>query len=123
MVLKRLNSRNIKEESEEVKIVNRPSGVKFYSIVDVVHTDRIMGEVKDGNLVFLNIGRIAAFPERKREFLQSLKEGSAALHATLKMVSEETVMVAPSTIPIEIRSLSPVRLNKKEMEKIENILE
>ena len=29
------------------------------------------------------------------------------------MVSEETVRVAPNTVPIEIRSLSPVRLEEQ----------
>ena len=72
-----------------------------------------MDEVKEGNLIFLNISRISAYPERKTEFLQSLKDTSAQLHATLKMVSEETLMVAPQSVPIEIRSLSPSTLKKK----------
>jgi SepF-like predicted cell division protein (DUF552 family) len=98
---------------DEIKVVNNPPGVKFYSLIDVVQTDRILSEVESGNLVFLNIGRISAFPERKSEFLRNLKETSAMLHATLKMVSEETVMVAPSTVPIEIRSLSPEKMGKE----------
>jgi SepF-like predicted cell division protein (DUF552 family) len=105
--------------SEDSKIANKLPGVKFYSLVDVVRTDRIMNEVEEGNLIFLNIGRIASFPERKREFLKSLKKQSAELHVTLKMVSEETVMVAPNSVPIEIRSLSPVRLDDKKQMKIE----
>lgn len=122
MVFKKLSSRNSKiVQPEETLSTNQPASVKFYSLVDIVHTDRIMGEIRQGNLVFLNIGRISSFPERKREFLRSLKEHSASLHATLKMVSEETIMVAPSTIPIEIRSLSPVNLNKIEIEKKEQV--
>ena len=111
MGLKRL--RNSKDKKEEIKIVNQSPGVKFYSLLDVVKTERIVEDVEKGNLVFLNIGRISAFPERKRDFLQTLKERSAELRATLKMVSEETVMVAPASVPIEIRSLSPLNINKK----------
>lgn len=104
---------NSKEKKEEIKIVNQPPGVKFYSLLDVVKTERIVEDIEKGNLVFLNIGRISAFPERKRDFLQTLKERSVELRATLKMVSEETVMVAPASVPIEIRSLSPLNINKK----------
>lgn len=119
MALKRKFSRQTTDEStEEPKQIEKLPCVKFYSLVDVVKTDLIMEEVKEGNLIFLNIGRIASFPERKRDFLKSLKNRSAELHATLKMVSEETVMVAPNSVPIEIRSLSPVRLDKqKQLEK------
>ncbi|MCG3225593.1 MAG: cell division protein SepF [Candidatus Heimdallarchaeota archaeon] len=103
---------------DEVITVNSPPGVKFYSLIDVVQTERILSEVESGNLVFLNIGRISAFPERKNEFLKNLKKSSAMLHATLKMVSEETVMVAPSTVPIEIRSLSPEKISKDRTDKL-----
>ena len=113
MGLKRLVSKNSNEKEEDFKVANEPPGVKFYSLLDVVKTKRIIDDVEKGNLVFLNIGRISAFPERKRDFLKNLKEKSSELRATLKMVSEETVMVAPSSVPIEIRSLSPLNLNKK----------
>ncbi|NPD89469.1 MAG: cell division protein SepF [Asgard group archaeon] len=103
---------------DEVKVVNSPPGVKFYSLIDVVQTERILSEVENGNLVFLNIGRIAAFPERKTEFLKNLKATSKQLRATLKMVSEETVMVAPSSVPIEIRSLSPEKINKDKVNEL-----
>ncbi len=119
MVKKKRDTRQSNTSSkEEVKIANNPPGVKFYSLIDVVQTDRILSEVESGNLVFLNIGRIAAFPERKSEFLKNLKETSAMLHATLKMVSEETVMVAPSTVSIEIRSLSPEKIGKETAEEL-----
>ncbi|MBY9000780.1 MAG: cell division protein SepF [Candidatus Heimdallarchaeota archaeon] len=113
MGLKRLVTRNSTAKNEEIKIVNQPPSVKFYSLLDVVKTERIIEEVEKGNLVFLNIGRISAFPERKRDFLKTLKDRSSELHATLKMVSEETVMVAPHSVPIEIRSLSPLNISKK----------
>jgi SepF-like predicted cell division protein (DUF552 family) len=116
MGLKRLVTRNSTEKKEEAKIGNQTPSVKFYSLLDVVKTERIIDDVKKGNLVFLNIGRISAFPERKRDFLKALKDKSAKLHATLKMVSEETVMVAPPSVPIEIRSLSPLNINKKNKE-------
>jgi SepF-like predicted cell division protein (DUF552 family) len=113
MVKKRKDTRQTNTSTkDEIKIANNPPGVKFYSLIDVVKTERILSDVENGNLVFLNIGRISAFPERKTEFLKNLKETSAMLHATLKMVSEETVMVAPSTVPIEIRSLSPEKINQ-----------
>lgn len=119
MVKRRRDMRQSNTSSkDEVKVIKNPPGVKFYSLIDVVQTDRIFSEVENGNLVFLNIGRIAAFPERKSEFLKNLKETSAMLHATLKMVSEETVMVAPSTVPIEIRSLSPEKLDKNNTEEL-----
>ena len=125
MALKRKFSRQSSNiASEETITAEKPPGVKFFSLVDVVKTDRIMEEVEEGNLIFLNISRIASFPERKRDFLKSLKDQSSKLHATLKMVSEETVMVAPTTVPIEIRSLSPVRLeDQKKLESEETILE
>ena len=107
---------NIKEEP---KIANQPPGVKFYSLVDVVNTERILTEVEQGNLIFLNIGRIISFPDRKKEFLQSLKESSAQLHATLRMVSEETIMVAPQSVPIEIRSLTPVKMKDVQQGEVE----
>ena len=116
MGLKRLVNKNSAEKKEEIKIVNQPPSVKFYSLLDVVKTERIIDDVENGNLVFLNIGRIAAFPERKRDFLKTLKDRSSELRATLKMVSEETVMVAPPSVPIEIRSLSPLNINKKNKE-------
>ncbi|MHA1952689.1 MAG: cell division protein SepF [Candidatus Heimdallarchaeaceae archaeon] len=119
MVKKRKDTRQSNTSSkDEVKIVDRPPGVKFYSLVDVVQAERILSEVESGNLVFLNIGRISAFPERKTEFLKSLKETSRKLHATLKMVSEETVMVAPSSVSIEIRSLSPEKIGKDKTDKL-----
>ena len=102
---KNIRSSNASEEEKAVKY--KQPGVKFYSLQDIVKTDLIMEEVKDGNLIFLNIGRISAYPERKSEFLQKLKATSAELHATLKMVSEETLMVAPRSVPVEIRSISP----------------
>ena len=34
------------------------------------------------------------------------------------LVSEETVMVAPSSVPIEIRSLSPEKLDKDKAEEL-----
>ncbi len=113
MGLKRLVTRNSSEKNEDSKNVNQTPGVKFYSLLDVVKTERIIDDVEKGNLVFLNISRISAFPERKRDFLKTLKDKSAELHATLKMVSEETVMVAPPSVPIEIRSLSPLNINKR----------
>lgn len=112
MGIKRLVSRKSTEKKEDTKIVNQTPGVKFYSLLDVVKTERIIDDVEKGNLVFLNISRISAFPERKRDFLKTLKAKSAELHATLKMVSEETVMVAPPSVPIEIRSLSPLNIDK-----------
>jgi len=119
MVKKRKDTRQTNTSTkEEVKIANNPPGVKFYSLIDVVQAERILSDVENGNLVFLNIGRISAFPERKTEFLKNLKETSAMLHATLKMVSEETVMVAPSTVPIEIRSLSPEKIGQDKTEEL-----
>ncbi|MCG3220227.1 MAG: cell division protein SepF [Candidatus Heimdallarchaeota archaeon] len=119
MARKRKDMRQSNTSSkDEVKVVNSPPGVKFYSLIDVVQTERILSEVESGNLVFLNISRISAFPERKTEFLKNLKKSSAMLHATLKMVSEETVMVAPSTVPIEIRSLSPEKISKDKIDKL-----
>lgn len=112
MGIKRIVSRKSTEKKEDTKIVNQTPGVKFYSLLDVVKTERIIDDVEKGNLVFLNISRISAFPERKRDFLKTLKAKSAELHATLKMVSEETVMVAPPSVPIEIRSLSPLNVDK-----------
>lgn len=81
-------------------------GVKFYSLQDFVKAERIFDEVSRGNLVFLNIERISNVPERKTEFLNSLKQYSSKINATIKMVSLETLMVAPETVPIEIRTLS-----------------
>lgn len=107
MGIMKKNIRNSQTSEEEKNIKERPSSVKFYSLQDIVKTDLIMAEVKEGNLIFLNISRISAYPERKSEFLQKLKKTSAELHATLKMVSEETLMVAPPSVPVEIRSLSP----------------
>ena len=119
MVKKKRETRQSNTSSKnEVKVVNNTPGVKFYSLIDVVQAERILSEVESGNLVFLNIGRIAAFPERKIEFLKNLKERSKLLRATLKMVSEETVMVAPSSVPIEIRSLSPEKISKDKAEEL-----
>jgi SepF-like predicted cell division protein (DUF552 family) len=119
MVKKKRETRQSNTSSkEEIKITNNPPGVKFYSLIDVVQADRILNEVENGNLVFLNIGRIAAFPERKTEFLKNLKATSKQLRATLKMVSEETVMVAPSSVPIEIRSLSPEKLKEEKTDEL-----
>lgn len=108
---------NIK--SKDTQAVSQPPGVKFYSLIDIVKTDRIMDEVKEGNLIFLNINRISAFPERKTEFLQSLKKISTELHATLKMVSDETLMIAPASVPVEIRSLSPTGLRNNKISSME----
>ncbi|MHA2357779.1 MAG: cell division protein SepF [Candidatus Heimdallarchaeaceae archaeon] len=93
----------------------------MYSLVDVARAERIVTEVEEGNLVFLNIGRITAFPERKKEFLQNLKDCSAQLHVTLKMISEETIMVAPSSVPIEIRSLSPVKIEEESEDTLDEL--
>jgi len=117
MGIRRKISRNNVEDIEDMPITQSTPGVKFYSLIDIVKAENIMDEVKDGNLVFLNISRISAYPERKTEFLQSLKDTSAQLHATLKMVSEETLMVAPQSVPIEIRSLSPSTLKKRNADK------
>ena len=104
-------------EIENIPENKTTPGVKFYSLIDIVKAEQIMDEVKEGNLIFLNISRISAYPERKNEFLQSLKDTSAQLHATLKMVSEETLMVAPQSVPIEIRSLSPTMMKGKRIEE------
>ncbi len=116
MGIRKKVSRNTTNKVEDTPEIKNTPGVKFYSLIDIVKTDRIMSEVKEGNLIFLNLSRISAYPERKSEFLQSLKETSAQLNATLKMVSEETLMVAPQSVPIEIRSLSPSMLKGKKME-------
>ena len=116
MGIRRKLSKNTVDEVEDIPIIQNAPGVKFYSLIDIVKAEHIMDEVQDGNLVFLNLSRISAYPERKTEFLQSLKDTSAKLHATLKMVSEETLMVAPKSVPIEIRSLSPSTLKKKKSE-------
>ncbi len=113
MGIRRKVSRNTTDEVEEMPVIQSTPGVKFYSLIDIVKAEHIMDEVKDGNLIFLNLSRISAYPERKSEFLQSLKDSSAKLHATLKMVSEETLMVAPQSVPVEIRSLSPSMMKKK----------
>ena len=113
MGIRRKVSRNTIDEIEDLPLKNNTPGVKFYSLIDIVKAEHIMDEVKEGNLIFLNLSRISAYPERKNEFLQSLKDTSAQLHATLKMVSEETLMVAPQSVPIEIRSLSPSVMKKK----------
>ena len=119
MVKKKRETRQSNTSSkDEVKVVNNTPGVKFYSLIDVVQAERILSEVESGNLVFLNIGRIAAYPERKTEFLKNLKAISKQLRATLKMVSEETVMVAPSSVPIEIRSLSPEKISKDKADEL-----
>ncbi|MHA1199742.1 MAG: cell division protein SepF [Candidatus Heimdallarchaeaceae archaeon] len=117
MGIRRKVSRNSTDEVEEIPVNQSTPGVKFYSLIDIVKAELIMDEVKEGNLIFLNLSRISAYPERKSEFLQSLKDTSAQLHATLKMVSEETLMVAPQSVPIEIRSLSPSMMKKKKVEK------
>lgn len=116
MGIRKKVSRNTGDTVEEAQVQKTTTGVKFYSLIDIVKAEHIMDEVQEGNLIFLNISRISAYPERKNEFLQSLKETSAQLHATLKMVSEETLMVAPQSVPIEIRSLSASILNKKNKE-------
>ena len=110
MGIKRKIPKDSEIKPEDIQTVSLPPGVKFYSLIDVVKTERIMDEVKEGNLIFLNINRISAFPERKSEFLKALKNNSAELHATLKMVSDETLMIAPASVPVEIRSLSPTEL-------------
>lgn len=117
MGIRRKFSQNTAEEIEDIPVKQSTPGVKFYSLIDIVKAEHIMDEVKEGNLIFLNISRISAYPERKSEFLQSLKETSSQLHATLKMVSEETLMVAPQSVPIEIRSLSQSTLKRKNVEK------
>jgi SepF-like predicted cell division protein (DUF552 family) len=122
MVFKKIVMRQSSgDKEEEIKVVNQAPGVKFYSLLDVVRAERIVTEVEEGNLVFLNIGRITAFPERKKEFLQNLKDCSAQLHVTLKMVSEEIIMVAPSSVPIEIRSLSPVKIEEESEDTLDEL--
>ena len=116
MGIRRKVSRNTEDDVEDFPIKQGTPGVKFYSLIDIVKAEHIMDEVKEGNLIFLNLSRISAYPERKSEFLQSLKDTSAKLHATLRMVSEETLMVAPKSVPVEIRSLSPSMLKKKNAE-------
>lgn len=101
--VKKKGKKDVSFTSEDSK---RIPGVKFYSLQDFVKAERIFDEVSRGNLVFLNIERISNVPERKFEFLNSLKQYSSRINATIKMVSSETLMVAPETVSIEIRTLS-----------------
>ncbi len=94
------------EDTEIVEKEEQPSGVKFYNLLDFVQAEKIVDEVKKGNLIFLNIGRITPYPDRKKDFLESLKLCSDDSEATLRMVSDDTIMVAPSKMPIEVRALS-----------------
>jgi len=71
MGIKKKIPKDSNNKPEDTQAISQPPGVKFYSLIDIVQTDRIMNEVKEGNLIFLNINRISAFPERKSEFLQS----------------------------------------------------
>ncbi|MHA1399437.1 MAG: hypothetical protein ACTSQE_03685 [Candidatus Heimdallarchaeaceae archaeon] len=86
----------------------RQTEVRFYKLSDVVKAERIVNEVKTGNLIFLNIGRINPYPDRKKKFLTALKLCAAESQTTVRMISEDTIMVAPQTIPIQIRNLSPL---------------
>lgn len=109
MFFKKWRSDNKEKPINENTIVTnrKPSGIKFYRLSDIVKTDRIMGEVNDGNLIFLNIGEILTYPDRKHSFLQALKTCSNDNNAFLRMVSDDTVMIAPPEMPIEINTLLP----------------
>ena len=119
MLFKKKQNPNEIIEENIGHIANSPiqnTEVKFYSLLDIVKAERILAEVKTGNLIFLNIGKITPYPDRKRKFLESLKICSTESNAILKMVSDDTIMVAPPDIKIEIRSLSPLKTIRQNLE-------
>jgi len=103
------------EIKDELKII-QPQ-VKFYRLSDVVNAEPIVEEVKTGNLVFLNIGKINPYPDRRKRFLTSLKFCASESFSTVRMVSEDTVMIIPSTIPIHIRNLGPANQKDRRVEE------
>ncbi len=111
LLFNRKSNKNNKLDNNDLKkygIVNQPE-VKFYKISDIIRAERIMNEVNTGNLVFLNISRINTYPDKRKKFLTALKLCAMESETTIKMISEDTLMVAPKTIPIQIRNLSPLK--------------
>ena len=112
MIFKRVanlidNSKNSNEKTDSSNSQKSVvSQVKFYSLKDIVKAERILNEVSRGNLVFINISRISEYPTVRNSFLKELKDGSKEIHGTVKMVSDETIMIAPPTVAIEIKTLS-----------------
>lgn len=109
------------KQTENDILVTEPKIVqpqlKFYRLSDVVNAERIVDEVKTGNLVFLNIGKINPYPDRRKRFLTSLKLCASESFSTVKMVSDDTVMIVPSDISIQVKNLSPLNKENKKVAK------
>jgi len=55
MGIKRKIPKDSNIKPKDTQAVSQPPGVKFYSLIDIVKTDRIMDEVKEGNLSLIHI--------------------------------------------------------------------
>lgn len=80
--------------------------VKFYDVQDVINAKNVVDEAMDGNLIFLNVTKIARYPNKRISFLKALKLCAEERDTTLRKISEDTYMVAPNSLPIEIKTLN-----------------
>jgi hypothetical protein len=84
--------------------------IKFFTLLDYIEFEPIFSPLENKRtIVFLNLKRFSGNNYDKNSFLTSLNEAANANHVTVREIAEDIIMLAPSSIVMEIRSLS----NKK----------
>ena len=74
--------------------------VKFLSVAEAFNSEKLLRELGRHNVVFLNFQRIASSPMYKSQFMSDLRQLSRQTGAVLKLVANDIVMVALSTVKI-----------------------
>ena len=84
--------------------------IKFFTLLDYIEFEPIFAPLENkSTIVFLNLKRFSGNNYDKNNFLTSLNETANVNHVTVREIAEDIIMLAPSSIAMEIRSLS----NKK----------
>ncbi|MHA1687101.1 MAG: hypothetical protein ACTSYD_11980 [Candidatus Heimdallarchaeaceae archaeon] len=113
MFLKKKSTSDTKNVAIETVVTPTVQKVKFYEVQDVINATHVVNEATEGNLIFLNINKISRYPEKRLSFLKALKLCADKQDTILKKVSDDTFMIAPNSLPIEVQALNGIK-NLKE---------
>lgn len=109
MFLKKKSTSDRKNVTMEPVVTPIVQKVKFYEVQDVINATHVVDEANKGNLIFLNINKISRYPEKRLSFLKALKLCADEQDTILKKVSDDTFMIAPNSLPIEIKPLNGLK--------------
>ena len=89
-------------EMEEVDALHEPADmyVKPIALEREEDLDVIMTELKNGNIVLLNVSRMIRWPNKLKNSVTTLKEFANKINGDIARIDEDKILLTPSKVKI-----------------------